>query len=132
MKIALDSNILLRNVLQDDPIQAGLARRELEGAELVVISTPVFCEFVWGLRQLYRKAAPEVTSAIRYLIDSGNVVTNRLAAKAGLAVLDQGGDFANCVIGYEGQWLGADAFVSFDKQTVSISKTQGKRATLLG
>lgn len=55
MKIAADTNVLLRDVLQDDPIQAALAGRELESAELVMISTPVFCEFAWVLRHLYRK-----------------------------------------------------------------------------
>jgi predicted nucleic-acid-binding protein len=41
---------------------------------------------------------------------------NRPAAEAGLALLDAGGDFADGVIAYEGSWLGADAFVSFDKK----------------
>jgi predicted nucleic-acid-binding protein len=60
-----------------------------------------------------------------------NVVTNRPAVEAGLAVLDMGGDFADGVIAYEGHWLGAEEFVSFDKQAVTLLKSQGKRARLL-
>jgi len=131
MKIAADTNVLLRDVLQDDPVQSRLARKELEGAELVVISTPVFCEFVWVLRDLYRKPAAEVADAIRFLIDSENVVTDRATVDAGLELLDQGGDFADGAIAYEGQWLGADEYVSFDRQAVKLLKSQGKRARLL-
>jgi hypothetical protein len=31
-------------------------------------------------------------------------------------MLDAGGDFADGVIAYEGKWLGAETFVSFDKK----------------
>jgi predicted nucleic-acid-binding protein len=131
MKIAADTNILLRNVLQDDPIQSHVSRKELENAELVAISTPVFCEFVWVLRHLYRKSALEVASAIRFLIDSENVVTDRETVEAGLTILDAGGDFADGAIAYEGAWLGAEEFVSFDKQAVTLLKSQGRKARLL-
>jgi predicted nucleic-acid-binding protein len=83
------------------------------------------------LRQGYKKPAAEVAHSIRALIDSENVVTNRLAVEAGLEILDKGGDFADGAIAYEGQWLGAEEFVSFDKTAVSILKSQGKRARLL-
>jgi predicted nucleic-acid-binding protein len=59
------------------------------------------------------------------------VVTNHPAIEAGLAILDMGGDFADGAIAYEGAWLGADEFVSFDKKAVSLLKSQGKRARLL-
>lgn len=132
MKVAADTNVLLRDVLQDDPVQSPRAGKELESAEQVMISTPVFCEFAWVLRHLYKKSASEVAAAIRYLIDSENVVTDRATVEAGLTVLDKGGDFADGAIAYEGAWLGADEFVSFDKKAVSLLKAQGKRARLLG
>jgi predicted nucleic-acid-binding protein len=131
MKIAADTNVLLRDVLQDDPIQSRLAQKILQSAELVVIPVPVLCEFVWVLRQGYKKPAAEIADAIRVLMDSSNVVVNQPAVEAGLAVLDKGGDFADGAIAYEGHWLGAEEFVSFDKQAVSLLKSQGKRARLL-
>ena len=48
-----------------------------------------------------------------------------------MAVLQAGGDFADGVIAYEGSWLGADTFVSFDKKAVSLIEAQGKSAKLL-
>ncbi len=64
-------------------------------------------------------------------MSGNNVEMDRAAVEAGLKVLDQDGDFADGVIAYEGHWLGAEEFVSFDKQAVSILKSQGKRARLL-
>jgi predicted nucleic-acid-binding protein len=60
-----------------------------------------------------------------------NVELDRPAIEAGLEVLEAGGDFADGVIAYEGRWLGAEEFVSFDKKAVSLLKAQGKRARLL-
>ncbi|MGD1064012.1 MAG: type II toxin-antitoxin system VapC family toxin [Terracidiphilus sp.] len=131
MKIAADTNVLLRDTLQDDPVQSRLAKKTLQNAEFVAIPVPVLCEFVWVLRQGYKKPTSEIADAIRVLMDSPNVVTNEPAVEAGLAVLDQGGDFADGAIAFEGRWLGAEEFVSFDKQAVSLLRSQGRKARLL-
>jgi predicted nucleic-acid-binding protein len=65
------------------------------------------------------------------LLAGANVVLNRPAAEAGLAVLDAGGDFADGVIAYEGNWLGAETFVSFDKKAVKLIDAQGRSTRLL-
>ena len=54
MKIAADTNVLLRDVLQDDPVQSRLAKKVLRNAELVAIPVAALCEFVWVLRQGYK------------------------------------------------------------------------------
>jgi predicted nucleic-acid-binding protein len=131
MKIAADTNVLLRDVLQDDPVQSHLASKLLQSAELVVIPVPVLCEFVWVLRQAYKRPADEIANAIRVLMDSSNVVMNLPAVEVGLALLDKGGDFADGAIAYEGHWLGAEEFVSFDKQAVSLLRSQGRKSRLL-
>jgi predicted nucleic-acid-binding protein len=131
MKITADTNVLLRAAVQDDPDQARQAAKLLQQAELVAVPVPVFCEFVWVLRRGYKISAPEISDAVRRLIKSANVVVNRPAIEAGLSVLDAGGDFADGVIAYEGDWLGAEEFVSFDSKAVSILRSQGGRARLL-
>jgi predicted nucleic-acid-binding protein len=131
LKIAVDTNVLLRDVLQDDSVQSHLSKETLQNAEFVVIPVAVFCEFVWVLRQGYKKSAFEIADAIRVLTDSPNVITNEPTVEAGLAFLDAGGDFADGVIAHEGDWLGAEEFVSFDKKAVFLLKQQGKRARLL-
>jgi predicted nucleic-acid-binding protein len=59
------------------------------------------------------------------------VEANRPAIDAGLVVLDAGGDFADGVIAYEGKWLGAETFASFDKRAVEMLTAQGLAARVL-
>lgn len=131
MKITADTNVLLRDALRDDPRQARQAAKALQAAELVAVPVPVLCEFVWVLRRGYKRSVPEIADAIRLLLRSANVVMNRPAVEAGLSVLEAGGDFADGAIAFEGSWLGAETFVSFDNKAVSILQSQGKRARLL-
>jgi predicted nucleic-acid-binding protein len=83
------------------------------------------------LRQGAKLPRDDVATAIRSLMNVGNVVVNRPAAELGLAVLDAGGDFADGAIAYEGAWLGGETFVSFDKQAVTVLSAQGEAAQLL-
>jgi predicted nucleic-acid-binding protein len=131
MKIAIDTNVLLRASVRDDPQQAAAAAQALRGAESVAVPVAAVCEFAWVLRSIYKRPASEVARSIRSLVTSPNVLTHLPAVEAGLAVLDQGGDFADGAIAFEGHWLGGEEFVSFDKQAVKLLKSQGKRARLL-
>ena len=131
MKINADTNVLLRAAVQDDKEQAAQAAQVLREAVLVAAPLPVLCEFVWVLRRGYKKSATAISDAIHHLVNASNVVTNQPAVEAGLSVLDAGGDFADGVIAYEGNWLGADELISFDKEAVSLLQSQGKSARLL-
>ena len=106
-------------------------RKTLREAEVVAVPVPVLCEFVWVLRRGYKKPVSQVSGAIRRLMKSTNVVLNRPAIEAGLRVLDAGGDFADGVIAYEGEWLGAEEFASFDAKAVSVLQAHGTRVRLL-
>jgi predicted nucleic-acid-binding protein len=83
------------------------------------------------LRKVYSFRAADVALAIRALLASANVETNRSAVEAGLTVLEAGGDFADGVIAYEGNWLGGEIFVSFDQQAVALLTAQGQSALQL-
>lgn len=131
MKITADTNVLLRLVLADDEAQGIAAVEAMESASLVAISVHSLCELAWVLERLYKKTRPEIAAAIRGVIEAENVVVNRPAVEAGLAVLDAGGDFADGVIAFDGQWLGGETFVSFDKTAVKLLKGQGTAAQLL-
>ena len=131
MKITADTSVLVRAAVQDDAHQARRAGRVLQEADLVAVPIPVLCEFVWVLRRGYKRSAADVARAIRRLINSAHVVTNRLAVEAGLSVLEAGGDFADGVLGYEGNWLGAKELVSFDSKAISVLEALGSRVRLL-
>jgi len=131
MKIAPDTNILVRAVVRDDEKQSRAAAKLLKDAELIAVSLPCLCEFVWVLRRVYNFGLQDISTALAALLDADNVVVNRPAVEAGLAVLKAGGDFADGVIAYEGNWLGGEIFVSFDKKAVSLIGEQGQRTRLL-
>lgn len=132
VRIIADSNILLRAIVGDDPRQEKLAQAALASAEVVAIPTPVFCEFVWVLAQGYKKSGNEIATAIRLVLDSENVIANRQAVEAGLALLEDGGDFADGAIAHEGAELGAETFVSFDKDAVKRLVQHGYKARTPG
>jgi predicted nucleic-acid-binding protein len=131
MKITADTNVLVRAAVQDDAHQARRAAKVLQEADLVAVPIPVLCEFVWVLRRGYKKSVSDISDAIHRLMNGVNVVMNRPAVEAGLSILGAGGDFADGVITYEGDWLGAEEFVSFDSKAISILQSQGNRARLL-
>jgi predicted nucleic-acid-binding protein len=131
MKVSVDTNVLIRAALQDDPEQGPAAASLLSKASLVAVSLPCLCEFVWVLRRGAKLSAADVAQSIRDLIEAENVTMNRPAVEAGLAMLEAGGDFADGVIAFEGQWLGGDEFVSFDREAVYLLGKVGRPARLL-
>lgn len=131
MKVAVDTNVLVRAVVCDDPEQGRIAAKLLTDAELIAVALPSLCEFVWVLRRLYRFQTADVAAAIHALLNTSNVEMNRPAVEVGLSVLEAGGDFADGVIAYEGHWLGGETFASFDKKAVEILAEQGLPARLL-
>jgi predicted nucleic-acid-binding protein len=131
MKITADTNVLVRAITGDDARQSKLAQAELTKAAVVALAVPALCELVWVLSQGYRISSAEIAEAIRRLMNSANVAVNRPAVEAGLALLNAGGDFADGAIAYEGNWLGAETFVSFDRKAVKLMEAQGESARLL-
>ena len=131
MKITADTNVLIRAITGDNAQQSKAAQTALKKADVVALAIPVLCELVWVLSQGYKIPSGDIAETIRRLMNGASVVVNRPAAEAGLALLDAGGDFADGVIAYEGSWLGADTFVSFDKKAVKLLEAQGGSARLL-
>ncbi len=131
MRVAVDTNVLVRAVVRDDPAQADVATTVLTDAELIAVAMPCLCEFVWVLRRVYDFQPADTAAAIRALLAVANVEVNRPAAEAGLSVLEAGGDFADGAIAYEGSWLGGETFVSFDKKAVALLAAKGQSARLL-
>lgn len=131
MKITADTNVLVRAIVRDDPAQGRLAEQTLAGADSVVIPLPVLCELAWVLRSRYRHDPPSIADTFRALIDSDTVAVDEPAVRAGLAVLDGGGDFADGVIAHLGAREGAGAFVTFDVAASDLLERQGFATVLL-
>lgn len=128
MKLTADTNLLVRAVVRDDAKQAETAARLLLEAELIALPLACLCEFVWVLERSYGFSRDDTGRAVRTLVATSKVKTDRDAVHAGLLVLDAGGDFADGVIAHTGQALGADTFVSFDRQVVKVLRRAGVEA----
>lgn len=131
MKVAVDTNVLVRAVVGDDPEQARIATKLLTEAQLIAVALPCLCEFVWVLLRVYHFEALDVARAIRARLAATNIEINRPAVAAGLLMLDAGGDFADGVIAWEGKRLGGETFASFDKKAVTRLKAQRQSTQLL-
>lgn len=131
MRITADTNLLVRTLTGDDARQSPVAQAALKKAEVVALTLPALCELGWVLSRGYKVPPAKIAEGIRRLINGANALTNRPAVEAGLAMLDAGGDFADGVIAFEGSWLGAESFVSFDKAAVKLLEANGVSARLL-
>lgn len=128
MKTTADANVLIRALAEDDAIQTPIAKKVLANADLVALTLPSLCEFVWVMLKGYKESHDRIATAIRTLIAAENTDADLAAVEAGLAFLDAGGDFADGVIAHEGRWMGAEAFVSFDKTAVKLLTAAGHKA----
>ena len=131
MHITADSNVLLRVLVADDARQSRLALQAMEAATTIAVSLQSLCELTWVLDRRYEISRADIAATIRQLLDTRGVIVNRPAVAAGLAMLEAGGDFADGIIAYDGQWLGAESFVSFDRKAVRLLGRQGILARLL-
>ena len=131
MKVTLDTNVLLRLATQDDPKQAAAALKVLQTASLIAVPSTALCEMVWVLLRGYRYTPEQVAHAIRTLLQVSQVVCNIPAVLAGLSVLENGGEFADGVIAFEGELLGGQEFVTFDQAAAKLLKNQKRKVRLL-
>lgn len=131
MRITADTNVLVRSAVRDDVEQARVADATLKEATQIAVALASLCEFVWVLRRGYGIAVADIAAAVRALLATDKVVVDRPAAEAGLAMLEAGGDFADGVIAHDGEVLGAEVFVSFDRSAVKRLTDQGRTARLL-
>jgi len=115
VRIAVDTNALVRYLTWDDEEQAIAAANAIEGADAIVVPTIVLCELVWVLKRAYRYAGHEIIDILRRLVAARAVEIERPAAEAGIAMLASGGDFADGVVRHEADRARCDRLVTFDQ-----------------
>jgi len=121
MQIALDTNVLVRHLIADDPAQAAAAKVLIESDDDLVIATVVLCELVWVLRGVYRYARSEIAALLRDIVTLGNVQVDQPAVEAGLKMLERGGDFADGVIAHDSSRAKCHRLVTFDRDFARIA-----------
>lgn len=115
MRLAVDTNILVRYLVQDDPAQAEVATRVMESGDTIVLTTLVLCETVWVLRRAYRFSPEIIEQTLRALIESEAVEVIDQEARVGLEMLGRGGDFADGCILAAANAARCDRVLTFDE-----------------
>jgi predicted nucleic-acid-binding protein len=96
--IAVDTNVLVRVITNDDSDQAPLAARLLNRHDRVFISKTVLLELEWVLRSAYKIGAGHILKALIQFRDRPNVeIEDEAAVGDALGWFEQGMDFADAL-----------------------------------
>jgi predicted nucleic-acid-binding protein len=125
--IGLDTNVLVRYIMQDDAKQAALANKLIEGLtedSPGYISLVVIVELVWILESAYDLTRQQVTSALRNLLSVNVFKVDRVAvvASALRAYAEGTADVADCLIERSSALAGCRCTMTFDR---AAAKTGG-------
>jgi predicted nucleic-acid-binding protein len=109
---AVDTNVLVRALVQDDPAQALRARKMLAGTSIFIPVT-VILELEWVLRSRYGYAPKAVAQALEMLASLENAVVGEHAAVVAAAQrVRHGWDFADAL--HHALSAGCEDFATFD------------------
>jgi len=125
----LDTNVLVRYVVQDDPAQSAVATRLIDNftaAEPGFVSMIVVVETVWVLQSSYKAERPEIARVLEALLRSRELVVEHaeLVWQALRIFTRSRADFADCLIQRCGEAAGCDETVTFD---LRASRTAGMK-----
>ena len=119
--IGLDTNVLLRYSLQDEPLQAAAAERLIESRcteeSPGIIPLITLCELVWVLQSGYRYGRAEVIDLSQKILAANDMRVEQaeLAEEALTLYQDGKADFADYLIGLIGRRQAAETTYAFDR-----------------
>jgi predicted nucleic-acid-binding protein len=124
--IGIDTNILVRYLAQDDPVQSPRARqiieRLLSEQDPGFISLVTITETVWVLRSSYAMTDQAIAAALELILrvqtlfvqNEREVATAMIALRTGVASFD------DALIGALGRWAGCSHTVTFDRKAARL------------
>lgn len=115
---ALDTNVLLRHLLQDDPVQSPVATRflsdELSEQEPGFVSIAVLCELIWTLRSAHGADAARIADVVERLLEAKQIVV--AGEEVVFAALALRHDLADALVHELGRAAGCSETVTFDRR----------------
>ena len=124
--IALDTNVLVRFLVQDDPDQARIANalfEQLTDAEPGFVSREVLVELVRVLERAYGYARPDIAAALDGLLSAIELVieaADDLGQIVGRYRLE-GFGFADLMIAAAARRAGSRELVTFDRKAARLA-----------
>lgn len=120
---AIDTNLIVRYLTGDHPMQSARARATIDGED-VFVATTVLLETEWVLRSAYGFDVPAICGALRSFAGLPRVTLEDppLIANA-LERVEAGMDFADAL--HLGRTEACDGFITFDQQLIRAAKAVG-------
>ncbi len=123
--IGLDTNVLARYVVRDEPRQTAAATRLIESActpeSPGLVSLIVLSELVWVLGQGYRYRRSQIAAVLRKMLSADDLRVERseVAWQALNLYEDGSADYADYLIGLIGRAEKVDVTFTFDRRAAS-------------
>jgi predicted nucleic-acid-binding protein len=124
--IGLDTNILVRYLTLDDPVQSlkatEIIERRLTEENPGFVSIVAMVETVWVLDRAYRLTAQEIAAAVERMLQADVlVVENEQDVFTAMIALKEGqGSFADAVITALGTRAGCPFTLTFDRKALRL------------
>lgn len=124
--IGIDTNVLVRYVVQDDPVQSRKAtivmERQLSEQTPGFISVVALAEAVWVLERVYRLKSQEIATVIERVLQADALVVEHEAevAIALIALVEGSSSFADALIGAINAQAGCSRTLTFDRKALRL------------
>jgi predicted nucleic-acid-binding protein len=124
--IGLDTNILVRYLTQDDPVQSPkateLIEQRLTEQEPGFISVVAMAETAWVLERAYGLADAEIAAAIEHTLQADvlMVESEQEVFTAMIALKEGHGSFSDALIGGLGARAGCSGTLTFDQKALRL------------
>jgi predicted nucleic-acid-binding protein len=119
--IALDTNVLLRYLVQDNPAQSSKAteivERRLTKQHPGFVSLVCILEIAWVLQSLYKRSPAQIAGHIEMILAADTLVVQNEQEiyQAVIALRNKSGTFEDALIGALGAWWGCSTTLTFDQ-----------------
>ena len=126
--VGIDTNILVRYIVQDDPVQSEEAvnfiEKELSENCLGFINIIVFCELIWVLSKAYRFKKDDIIAVVKQILmtDCFEVELSQLIWNAVYEYEKLPADFSDCLIAELNKFQDIKRTLTFDKQASKHSR----------
>ena len=124
--IGLDTNVLVRYIMQDDAKQAPLATRFVESLSAEApgfLPLVAVVELAWVLSSAYDLDRAQLVEAFEGVLRTKELVIERAEVvwKALRAFQSVNADFADCLIAYSAASAGCEKTMTFDRGAAKIA-----------
>lgn len=124
--IGLDTNVLVRYLAQDDPVQSPKAtdifERRLSAHDPGFVSVVAMVETVWVLERAYGLADRDIATAVERMLQAEVLVVQdeQEVFTAMIALKEGHGSFADALIGALGARAGCSRTLTFDQKALRL------------